>query len=93
MCIVNNSAKIFVSPIENFLLWIRIILMINTLVLIVIASRATQDNALMEFMTLIRAHNRGLVSDNRANLRFVYCLSSSINPPAVSGISGVIRFF
>ena len=93
MCIVNNSAKIVVSPIENFLLWIRIILMINTLVLIVIASRATQDKALMEFMTLIRAHNRGLVSDNRENLRFVHCLSSIINPPAVSGISGVIRFF
>ena len=35
---VENSARISVSPMENFLLWSRIIQMIDALVLIVVAS-------------------------------------------------------
>ena len=45
--IVENSEKILVSPMENFLLWGRIIHIMDALVLIVMASRATQEKALM----------------------------------------------
>ena len=61
VCIVDNSDNISVSPMENFLLWIRIIQMINALVFIFMTSRATQEKVLMESMILTRDRNRGLV--------------------------------
>ena len=93
MCIVDNSARTVIYPMENFLIWSRIIQIINALVLRVMALQATWEKALMGSINFKRARNSGLVSKNRATLRFAYRLSISINPLAVSGISGVIRFF
>ena len=85
--------RIVVSPMENFLIWSRIIRMINALVLRVMALRATWEKSLMELINFTRDQKSGIVSENSAKLRFAYYLSSSINPSAVSEISGVIRFF
>ena len=65
--------------------------MIYTLVLIVMALQTTQEKFLMESMILTRHLNRGIVSENTAMVRFVYSLSSSMKPLAVSGIYVVIR--
>ena len=93
VCIVYNSARTVVSPMENFLLWSRIIQMIDALVLIVMALQDTRDKALMESMILTRARNIGIVLEKRVNLMFAYNLSSSMSPSAASGISGFISFF
>ena len=66
--------------------------MIYALVLIVMALQVTWDKALMESTILTRDQNRGIVSENRAKLRFSYRLRISTNPSDVSGISGVISF-
>ena len=93
VCIVENSKRIVVSPMENFLLWSRIIQIIIAFVFMVMSSQVTREKALMELMTFKRDQNSGLVSENSVKLRFSYRLSSSINPSAVSGISGVIIIF
>ena len=61
MFIVENSDRIIVSPVEHFLLWDRIFHMIDALFLIVMASRVTQEKALMESMILMRSQNSGIV--------------------------------
>ena len=66
--------------------------MINALVLRFMAPQATQEKALMQSITLMRAQKSGLVSENSAKLRFSYRFSSSIHLPAVSGIYEVISF-
>ena len=78
---------------ENFLIWSRIIQIIDTLVLRFMALRATWEKVFMESITYTRAQKSRLVSDNSAKLRFAYRFSSRINPSAVSRISGVISFF
>ena len=93
MCIVDNSVSIVLSPMDKFLLWSRIIYIIDTLVLIVMASRATWEKALMESINFMRDQNSGIISENSAKLKFSYHLSSIINLSDVSGISGVARLF
>ena len=93
MCIVDNSERMVVSPMDNFLLWSRIIQIIYALVLRVMVSRKNKDKALMESITFTRDRKSGIVSENSAKLRFTYRFSSSINLSAVSRISGVISFF
>ena len=92
VCIVDNSARIGVSTMENFLIWIRIIHTIDALVLRVMASKINREKDLIESITSTRARNSGIVYKHSAKLRFAYRLSSSINLSAVSGISGDIRF-
>ena len=86
VCIVVNSARIFVSPMDLFLVWSRIVRMIYDLVLIVMELQVTWDKDFMESMILTRYKNRGIVSENREKLRFAYRLISSMNPSTVSGI-------
>ena len=47
MLIVENSARIVLYTMENFLLFSMIIQMMDALVLMVMASQATQEKALM----------------------------------------------
>ena len=70
VCIVVNSARIFVSPMDLFLVWSRIVRMIYDLVLIVMELQVTWDKDFMESMILTRYKNRGIVSENREKLRF-----------------------
>ena len=48
LCIVYNSASIVVSPMDSFLIWSRIIQMIDALVLIVMDFWETQEKDFME---------------------------------------------
>ena len=57
--------SIVLSPMGSFLLWSRIIQMINALVLIVMASQATREKTFMELMIFTRDQNRGLISENK----------------------------
>ena len=65
VCILENSVSIVLSPMGSFLLWSRIIQMINALVLIVMASQATREKTFMELMIFTRDQNRGLISENK----------------------------
>ena len=93
MCIVDNSERMVVSPMDNFLLWSRIIQIIYALVLRFMVSRETKDKALMESITFTRDRKSGIVSENSMKLRLAYRFISSINPSDVYRISGVISFF
>ena len=92
MCIVNNSARMVVSATYYFLLWSRIIQIIDALVLRVMELRSTQEKALMECITFTRDRKSASVSENSAKLRFAYHFSIDTNSSDVSRTSGVIGF-
>ena len=93
VCMAVNSARIVSSPSAKFLLWSRIIHIMDARVVVVIVSWAILENYFIALIIFTMHLKNGQSSENNAKSKFAKHLSNSMNSSAVCGILGDNFFF